>query len=378
MISKVVEKIAVNQLSECFESNDLFSSYQYGFRKKISKQHAVTNLVNHVRSNMDKGNKTGVLYMDVSKAFDTVNHSCLFHKLPYYGITDNELLWVSDYLFNRSQLVHFEGTSSRMESITHGVPQGSILGPLLFIILLNYMHYRLKKCSILKYADDTVLYYSDKNERHIVSIIDKEAEIVRKKWINENCLILNMKKGKTEFVMNGNKLSNVHDDKIEIYSTTINQSGVYEYLGITLDSHLNLNEHYKKVYKKICSRVYLLKKLRHQISPVVADSIYAALIKPMFHYCYPVYCNQSNSWKMKFERLHNRANAIISSTGKPWTSIETERKRKTVLNVYKILHKIDGISDIQYEPVNHNINTRGNMSLIRLQKVRTTNNKLLW
>ena len=180
-----------------------------------------------------------------------------------------------------------------------------------------------------------------------------------------------MKKGKTEFVMYGNKLSNVHHDKIEIYSTTINQSGVYEYIGITLDAHLNLNEHYKKVYKKICSRVYLLKKLRHQISPVVADSIYAVLIKPIFHYCYPVYCNQSNSWKMKFERLHNRANAIIGSTGKHWTSIKTERKRKTVLDVYKILHKIDDSSDIQYELVNHNINTRGNKSLIRLPKVRT-------
>ena len=127
-------------------------SYQYGFRKKRSTQHAVTNLVNHVCSNMDKGSKTGVLYMDFSKAFNAVNHSCLLHKLPHYGITDNELLWVSDYLFNRSQLVNVEGTSSRIESITHGIPQGSILGPLLFIILLNDMHYRLKKCSTLKYA----------------------------------------------------------------------------------------------------------------------------------------------------------------------------------------------------------------------------------
>ena len=107
---------------------------------------------------MDKGNKTGVLYMNFFKVFDTVNHSCLLHKLPYYGITDNELLWVSDYLLSRSQLVNFEGSSSRMESITHG-----ILGSILFIILLNDVHYRLNKCSILYYADDRVIYYSDKN-----------------------------------------------------------------------------------------------------------------------------------------------------------------------------------------------------------------------
>ena len=97
VISKVVEKIAFNQLSVYFESNNLFSSYQYGFRKKRSTQHAVTNLVNHVCSNMDKGNKNGVLNMDFSKAFETVNHSCLLHKLPYYGITENELLWVIIY-----------------------------------------------------------------------------------------------------------------------------------------------------------------------------------------------------------------------------------------------------------------------------------------
>lgn len=370
VISKVVEKIAFDQLSQYFESNGLFSPYQYGFRKKRSTQHAVTNLVNHIRNNMDKGNKTGVLYMDFSKAFDTVNHSCLLHKLPYYGITENELSWISDYLFNRSQLVNFEGTSSRTESITHGVPQGSILGPLLFIILLNDLHFRLKNCSILKYADDTVLYYSHKNERHIVSVINKEADVVQS-WIRDNCLILNMKKGKTEFVMYRNRLSNVDDCNVEILSTTINQSDTYEYLGITLDSHLNLNEHYSKVYKKICSRIYLLKKLRHQISPVVANSIYNALIKPIFHYCYPVYCNQSNSWKMKFEGLHNRANTIIHNTGEHSISIENERKRKAVTDVFKILHKIDNVSNIQYELVNHNINTRGNKSQIRLPKVRT-------
>ena len=93
VVSKVMEKIAFNQLSKYFENNNLFTPHQYGFQPGRSTQHSVTNLVDHIRTNLDKGNYIRALYMDFSKAFDTVNHACLLHKLPFYGITGIELNW---------------------------------------------------------------------------------------------------------------------------------------------------------------------------------------------------------------------------------------------------------------------------------------------
>ena len=108
---------------------------------------------------MNRKNVTGALYIDLRKAFNTVSHSCLQSNLPYYGICGTELNWISDYLFSRTQYVAYNNDCSNLESATLGVPQGSILGPLLFTILVNDAYQCLNKCTMLIYADDTVLLY---------------------------------------------------------------------------------------------------------------------------------------------------------------------------------------------------------------------------
>lgn len=370
VVSKVIEKLAFNQLADYFENNDLLTNSQYGFRRNRSTQHAVTTLVDHIRLNMDKGNYTGVLYMDFSKAFDTVNHSCLIHKLPFYGITGTELEWIIDYLFNRDQFVNFNGSFSKSEKITHGVPQGSILGPLLFIILINDIQLQLKNCSMLMYADDTVVYFSGKSTKEIEQTINEEAEKISQ-WINENCLILNLKKGKTEFVLYGSKMEKYKCDII-IEQTQINQPSSYEYLGVTLDKHLNLGDHYSKVSKKISSRIKLLNKVRHQISPSVAETIYNVIIKPMFLYCSNIFLGQSTMWTNSFENLHSRAKRIIGESTKSWPSIAVQHKRKISVDVFKCIHGIDANTPFpKYEVISHSINTRGNKSMIRLPKIKS-------
>ena len=137
VISKVFERVVYNQLSVYLEENNLLCDQQYGFRRKRSTKDAVTRLTDNIKEGMDKSKVTGALFMDLRKAFDTVNHSCLLHKLPYYGICGIEVDWISSYLFHRSQAVHFDGVLSNKEFVTHGVPQGSILGPLLFVVLIN-------------------------------------------------------------------------------------------------------------------------------------------------------------------------------------------------------------------------------------------------
>ena len=141
-------------------------------------------------------------YIDLRKALDTVSHPCLLSKLPYYGICGTALKWISDYLFNKQQYVSFNDTLSKPEPINLGVPQGSILGPLLFVILINNAYQCLNKCSLLIYADDVVLLYSDSSCKNIEDTLNYEGKKLFR-WYQENNLILNLKPGKTEFVIYG-------------------------------------------------------------------------------------------------------------------------------------------------------------------------------
>ena len=117
---------------------------------------------------MDRGEYTGAIYVDLKKAFDTVYHATILSKLPVYGINDKELSWFIDYLFNRKHFVEFNTTRSKYQDITCGVPQGSILGPLLFLLLMNDIEHVITSCEVLLYADDMVIFFASKN----VSLIE--------------------------------------------------------------------------------------------------------------------------------------------------------------------------------------------------------------
>ena len=153
-----------------------------------------------IRKHMDKGQLPGSLYLDFRKAFDTVNHRRLLSKLELYRIKSKELLWFQSYLFGRQQSVAFEHTYSSKQYMTCGVRQGSILGPLLFVIYFNDLHLRLKHCNVLMYADDTVIYYASYDSKIIESTINKDVNKLDG-WFQANLLVLNLDKGKTEFVL---------------------------------------------------------------------------------------------------------------------------------------------------------------------------------
>lgn len=182
--------------------------------------------------------------------------------------------------------------------MTHGVPQGSILGPLLFILLINDLPCQLKHCRVLMYADDTVIYSSSKSLDEIEHCINLDANIIHD-WMKENCLILNPKKGKTEFVVFASRKPQA-SVSIVIDQNDINQPDYYEYLGIQLDTHLNMNHHLKKTYKRITSRIKLLYKIRYKISPNVAETIFNSMIHPLFFYCYDIFGGMNKTWIGKF------------------------------------------------------------------------------
>ena len=156
-VSKVFEKAAYGQLYEYFSSHALFYDSQYGFRKYHSTDLAALELVDRIHKEIDENKIPFLVFLDLSKAFDTLDHDILLHKLQYYGITGTALDWFRSYLTERYQYVDYNGASSSMKFLTTGVPQGSILGPLLFIIYMNDIHAVSNNLNFILYADDTTL-----------------------------------------------------------------------------------------------------------------------------------------------------------------------------------------------------------------------------
>ncbi len=331
---------------------------------------------------MDAGRLTGALFIDFRKAFDTVDHQCLTTKLPHYGVENTELKWIEDYLSNRSQIVSFEGENSREEKISFGVPQGSILGPLLFLIHVNDLHHQIEKSSIIMYADDTVLLFSDKNEAEIEETINHDAKMLHN-WLCKNGLILNPKQGKTEFMMFGTaakKSKITHQTKITVDSNEISNTKSYKYLEIQLDTSLTLNDHIQKVCKKASSRLGLLHQIRPILTTHAAVDLYKAMVQPVMTYCSIAFLTLSETNETRFKKIEERALKIIFGAKhkkhRAWRSFVSMRSIQCVDLIFKWLNgTAPDVFHNYFMKLEHGKSTRRNRTDLRLPKVRTESGK---
>lgn len=369
--SKLFELIVHEQVYSYLEANQFLNSSQFGFRKNRSTQHAVTILTDHIRRGIDNSILTGAAYIDLSKAFDTVDHGCIISKLKCYGIAGRELSWFESYLFNRKQFVVLDNTKSPMESVLCGVPQGSVLGPLLFVILMNDISSALSDCKILMYADDTVIYTSHANLDTVVAELNKDLDNLSN-WFYMNNLIVNFKKGKTEYMIFGTarKLKNLDPVKVETKGITLNRTTTYKYLGVTLDQSLNYIDHLDAMYKKASARLSLLTKVRQYMSPFVAESVFKATVSPIMFYCSNLFVYKDHQ---RLQHLQDRANCIVyGRKSYPWRSVKNEMKLRCAVDVFKCLNGLNPENFREYFTRLHHCKiTRGNNSLIILPKVRT-------
>ena len=197
VVSKVLERVVHHPLHSFLNECKLLSPFQCGFRRNHSTEFAAIAFSDYVRRGMDLGLLTGAVFIDLREAFDSVDHEILISKVESYGLKDIELDWFRNYLTDRKQLVSFGKEISPPCLIKSGVPQGSILGPLLSVLFVNDIPIVLEQCQILMYADDTVMYFTTSNAQEISSTLTSELAKIND-WLVDNSLFIHQ--GKTECV----------------------------------------------------------------------------------------------------------------------------------------------------------------------------------
>ena len=229
---------------------------QFGFQKSHSTEHAIIQLIDQINSSFEKNNFTLGVFIDLSKAFDTVDHHILISKLENYGVNGNNLRWFQSYLKNRKQYLNFNNKITTLSQITCGVPQGSILGHLLFLIYVNDLNNASSVLDPIMFADDTNLFYSHKNIHQLFAKVNEELEKIED-WFKANKLSLNNKKTKyTLFHKNS-----IKDDlplklpDLKIANNEIERKKAIKFLGVMLDENVNWQEHIRTVENKIAKNI---------------------------------------------------------------------------------------------------------------------------
>lgn len=311
---KVLEKIVHNQLYSYLKENEILCTNQSGFRPSHSTQTALIDVTDHILSNTSKGLYTGVIFIDFKKAFDTVDIPLMLAKLTKIGITNNNLLWFKNYLTNRTQCTSVGGHLSEALPIEYGVPQGSVLGPLLFILYINDLQFQCKKCRVVLYADDTAIFFASKSIQDIQIALNDDISLAYK-WLTQNKLTLNVKKTKSMLFGTNKSLANaVKTDaklSIAINGEEVEEVNLFKYLGLWFDPLLNWSAHLDKTCAKIRQRLGVIGRIRCYIDKSTAKTLVKAMIFPLFDYGDITWGTCSLALQERLQRLQNRAGKIV-------------------------------------------------------------------
>ena len=302
---KLLEKILHKRILEFWDTNEFLSKDHGGFRKGHSTVSTIADLTDDLFDQINGSNTTVATFINLRKAFDTVNLTILTDKLQRAGVRDNVLQWCTSYLSNRSQRTVANGHSSELLPVTCGVPQGSVLGPLFFLVYVNDAQHALDDCKIKLYADDTILYQAHVNGKEASMKLQTSIDLFVN-WCSVNQLTINIKKTKTMVFGSRQRVKKAGHINIKINNESLKQVPSYKYLGLTLDSTLNYNQHIQSVLRLVLHKLHLLSKLKRYINDNVARCIYKSMLLPYFDYADVIY-NKANATLLdKLQRLQNK------------------------------------------------------------------------
>ena len=335
-----------DQLSSYINDNDIICKQQFGFRPNHSTETALLKCTDQWLHNMDKGMANGVLFLDLKKAFDTVDHSILLQKLYQYGIKGTPLKLLASYLNNRKQVCVINNNKSGQETVQCGVPQGSNLGPLLFTLYINDLPMCLEYTQASMFADDTNLSCTGRTPAEIEHKLNADLSNVND-WLEANRLTLNT--GKTEFMLitSKRKLNQFRTDiRIHINGSIIKHVIQKKPLGVTIDNELRWTEHINEQCKKLSSAIALLRKAKPHVPYNDLLRIYNSLVVPYFTYCSTVWNDGNNTNLEKLYKLQKRAARIITGSNYEtrskiifqslgWNSIDNILKKREFLITFK-------------------------------------------
>ena len=385
-IEKIYEKVMYSRLISFLEDNNQIYSRQFGFRKAHSTENTLINIVERIRSSLDNGEFACGVFVDLQKAFDTVDHEILLAKLDHYGVRDISNTWFRSYLTNRSQFVYVSNSKSSFKPIKHGVPQGSVLGPLLFLLYINDLHKCIRKSETYHFADDTHLLNFSKTVWNLCGRVNSDLRVLVS-WLNANKISLNA--SKTEFVIFRSPWKRMDCiPRLKLFGKILTPSKSVKYLGVHLDEHLNWKVHTGAVAAKLRRANGAISKLRHYVPRDVLLNVYHAIFASHMRYASQVWGLCDNTVTHRIQVLQNTAMRLITFNG-PRTSASPlyaelgllkffdHVKVMNILYVQKYLNDslpIDVLSTLDFEEIDHPRGTRRNASKhLKLSTVNTLN-----
>lgn len=327
-VSKILERIINSRLVKYLEMGNFLSDNQFGFRAKLSTADAVHGLTDHVVQELDKGNQTIGIFLDLAKAFDTVSIPILLHKLEILGIRGLQLKLFSNYLDYRTQCTKIGNViSSDLKNTSFGVPQGSILGPTLFLIYINDLcNLRMDNCKIISYADDTALLFSAKTIEEVYEFAQQGFNVVNN-WLQHHLLTLNA--DKTNFIRFSMRRTNTAPTNNKLYAhnckdpvnnqcicSNIAITKKIKYLGVILDESLSFKPHIEAMCGRLRKLIFVFKKLRSIADASLIKKVYLALCQSVLTYCITSWGGIAKSTLINLERTQR---AILKvSTSRPF------------------------------------------------------------
>ncbi len=311
VLHKVMEKLMYKRLYSFLIKYKILYEFQFGFREHYSTIMALVEIVDRIRTEADNGNITLGLYIDLSKAFDTVDHTILLHKLDHYGIRGIANDWIKSYLSARQQYTSVNGQKSEMQQIKYGVPQGSVLGPLLFLLYVNDINRGADAYAELRlFADDTNIFVTDSSPNQLKVKAEQTLNKLSK-WFAANKLTVNSEKSCYSIFAPKNKILHNSLNSIRFGTNTINRVSSAKYLGVTLDEKLNWQQHIDNLCVDLIKIINSFKIVKRHVSHRNKFKLFNAYFHSKTQYGIEIYGNAGTTILKKVQTKQNMALKIL-------------------------------------------------------------------